>query len=62
MENEILNLNAVELRERVLELKKRLVEMRFDKATGKLIDTAMPAKMKRELARVLTRLSQIAAQ
>jgi|HubBroStandDraft_4_1064222.scaffolds.fasta_scaffold64331_3 ribosomal protein L29 len=61
MDNEILKLNAVELRQRVLDLKRRLVEMRFDKATGKLVDTSLPAKVKKELARVLGRLSQVSA-
>ncbi len=62
MSSEILKLNAVELRQKALELKKRLAEVRFDKATGKLIDTSSPRKMRRELARVLTRESQISAR
>ena len=59
MAYEILKLNAVELRHKALELKKRLAESRFDKATGKLIDTSAPRKMRRELARILTRESQL---
>lgn len=58
---EILNLNAVELKQKTAELKKRLAEARFDKATGKLIDTSAPKKMRRELARILTRESQLKA-
>ena len=56
---EILSMNAVELRDKSIELKRRLAELKFDKATGKLIDTASPAKLRRELARVLTRSSQL---
>lgn len=59
MSEEILKLNVVELRQKALELKKRLAESRFDKATGKLIDTAAPRKMRRELARLLTRETQL---
>lgn len=62
MENDILKMNLVELRGKAVELKKRLAELRFDKATGKIIDTTMPHKTKKELARVLTRESQIKLQ
>ncbi len=62
MSSEILKMNAVELRQKALEIKKRLAEMRFDKATGKLIDTSAPKKLRRDLARVLTRESQISAR
>jgi ribosomal protein L29 len=58
--SEILKMNAVELRQKAAELKKKLAETRFDKATGKLIDTTVPKKLRRELARVLTRESQVA--
>lgn len=61
-DKEIFKLNAMELRQKTLELKKRLVEMRFDKATGKLIDSSLPNKMKKELARVLTRQSQLSVK
>lgn len=59
MANEILKLNVVELREKAVELKKKIAIMRFDKATGKVIDTSTPRKTKRELARVLTRERQL---
>jgi ribosomal protein L29 len=59
---EILQMNAVELRQKATELKKRLAETRFDKATGKLIDTTAPKKMRRDLARVLTRERQISSR
>lgn len=62
MASEILKMNAVELRQKAAELKKRLAETRFDKATGKLVDTTVPRKMRRELARVLTRESQLKAR
>lgn len=60
MASEIGKMNVVELRQKAVELKKRLAETRFDKATGKIIDTSAPKKMRRELARVLTRERQIA--
>jgi ribosomal protein L29 len=56
---DILKLNAIEIRQKAAELKKRLAESRFDKATGKLIDTSAPKKMRRELARILTRETQL---
>jgi len=59
--DEILKLNAVELRQKAVDLKKRLAESRFNKATGKLLDTSAPKKMRRELARILTRESQLKA-
>ncbi len=62
MSSEILKMNAVELRQKALEIKKRLAETRFDKATGKLIDSSSPKKLRRELARVLTREGQISAR
>lgn len=62
MENDILKMNLVELRGKAVELKKRLAELRFEKATGKIIDTTVPYKTKKELARVLTRESQIRVQ
>lgn len=62
MSNDLLKLNAVELKYKAKEYKKTLAGMRFDKATGKLIDTSAPKKLRRELARVLTRLTQLKAQ
>ena len=59
MVSELLNLNALELRQKAADLKRRLAESRFDRATGKLVDTSAPRKMRRELARVLTRESQL---
>lgn len=58
--SEILKMNVVELRQNAANLKKKLAEARFDKATGKLIDTTVPKKLRRELARVLTRESEVA--
>lgn len=61
MVNDISKMNLIELRGRAVELKKRLAELRFEKATGKLIDTSVPSKTKRELARVLTRERHVVA-
>jgi len=62
MINDISKMNLIELRGRAVELKKRLAELRFEKATGKLIDTTVPSKTKKELARVLTRESHVVAE
>lgn len=54
-------LNLVELKQQVVDLKKKLAEMRFDKATGKLIDSSSIGKAKKDLARVLTKINQVAS-
>ena len=59
MVKDILKLNVVELRGQALDLKKKLAQLRFDKATGKLVDTTVPGKVKKDIARILTRESQI---
>ncbi|MCA9507485.1 MAG: 50S ribosomal protein L29 [Myxococcales bacterium] len=59
MANDIAKMGIVELRNTAVELKKKLAQMRFDKATGKLLDSSAPCKTKRELARVLTKESQL---
>ena len=61
MAYDIQKMNLVELRGKAVDLKKRLAELRFEKATGKLIDTSVPMKTKRELARILTRENQVKA-
>lgn len=62
MASEIEKMNAVELKEKALELRKRIAQNRFEKATGKIIDTSAPKKMKRELARVLTRQTELSTR
>lgn len=62
MAKDLEKMNVIELRQEALELKKRLAHMRFEKATGKLIDTSAPSKIKRQLARVLTKETQLAAR
>lgn len=59
MSEDILQFNASELKQKILELKKRISEMRFEKTAGKLIDTSAPAKSRKQLARFLTRLNQV---
>jgi len=61
MSKELLKLNALQLQQKAGELKKKLTQIRFDKATGKIIDTAYPSKTKKEIARVLTQLNAIKA-
>lgn len=57
MENKFKNLNAVELKNKAVELKKKLAEVKFDKATGKLVNTNLPNELKRQIARVMTQIS-----
>ena len=52
--NELLKLNKIELEKKALECKRKIVEMRFDIASGKLNDTSAPKKIRKELARILT--------
>ncbi len=57
--NDLLKLNLVELQAKAVDLKKKLAQLRFDKATGKLVDTSSPRKLRKEVARILTRVSQV---
>ncbi len=59
MVNDLLKLNLVELQAKAVDLKKKLAQLRFDKATGKLVDTSSPRKLRKEVARILTRVSQV---
>lgn len=61
MAQEILQMNEVELREKAEGLRKRIAELRFDKATGRLLDASAPRKTKKELARILTRQRQVSS-
>jgi large subunit ribosomal protein L29 len=58
---ELRDLNAGELAEKEKDLKQELFNLRFQKATGQLGNSAMIGKTKRDLARVKTviRESQI---
>lgn len=47
-----------ELTAQVAELKKELFNLRFQKATGELQNTARVREAKREIARILTHLRQ----
>lgn len=55
------NLNLAELRTQATELRRKIAELRFDKASGKLLDTSLPQKRRKELARVLTQQQKIEA-
>ena len=56
---ELKELAEEELREKARELGQELFNLRFQKATGQLGNTAMIPKTKRELARVKTILREI---
>ena len=54
--NQFSDLSAVELNEKVVELKKELFNLRFQLATGQLQDTMAIANTKRDIARAKTAL------
>jgi len=56
---EIAGLSQAQLMEQQVALQKELVLLRFDKASGKVLDTSMPRKKRKELAQVLTRMTEI---
>ncbi len=56
---ELRDLGAEELREKERELYQELFNLRFQKATGQLGNTAMLGKAKRDLARVKTVLREL---
>ena len=55
---ELRNLSVEELKEKEHELSQELFNLRFQKATGQLGNTAMVEKIKRDLARVKTILKE----
>lgn len=55
---ELRNLSVEELKEKEHELSQELFNLRFQKATGQLGNTAMVEKTKRDLARVKTILKE----
>ena len=55
---ELRNLSVEELKEKEHELSQELFNLRFQKATGQLGNTAMIEKTKRDLARVKTVLKE----
>jgi large subunit ribosomal protein L29 len=57
---ELRELTQEELRERVKELSQELFNLRFQKATGQLGNTAVIPKTKKDLARVKTILRESA--
>jgi len=56
---ELRDLSAEELREKEQELSQELFNLRFQKATGQLGNTAMLGKTKKDLARVKTVLKDV---
>ena len=56
---ELRDLSAEELKEKERELSRELFNLRFQKATGQLGNTAMLGKTKKDLARVKTVLSEL---
>jgi len=56
--NELRDLSKEELKEKEQELGQELFNLRFQKATGQLGNTAMIGKVKKDLARVKTLLRE----
>jgi large subunit ribosomal protein L29 len=57
--SEINELSAEELESKVAELAQELFNLRFQKSISQLQDTARLGKIKRDRARVLTRLNEL---
>jgi len=56
--SELRALDDAQLREKLAECKVELFNLRFQKATGKLTNTARPRQVKKEIARILTILRE----
>lgn len=59
---ELRELSVEELREKEREAKKELFNLRFQKATGQLGNTAIISKTKKDVARVKTVLRELSVQ
>ena len=59
---ELMTRTPDQLRDALVGLKKEAFNLRFQKATGQLENTARMRNVKRDVARVLTALNQKAAQ
>ena len=57
--NELLALNKAELESKAKELKEELFNLRFQLATGQLLNTMVIKGVKHDIARVLTALRQV---
>ena len=59
MKNKDINkLSATELKRKIISLKKDLFNFRFRKVNGQLEDTAKVSSIKRDIARILTKLNK----
>lgn len=56
---ELSKLDMAALKEREQGLRKEMMDMRFEAAVGKLLNTAAPKQRRVDLARVLTRQKQL---
>lgn len=54
---ELTKLSVSQLRGRESELRKEIMDLRFEHAIGKLLNTGLPKQKRKELARVLTLLN-----
>jgi ribosomal protein L29 len=50
-------LGAADLQKKEKDLRKEIMDLRFEHAVGKLLDNAAPRRKRRELAQVLTLLN-----
>jgi large subunit ribosomal protein L29 len=62
MASEFMNLNASELNAKEQELRRKKMDLRFDLALGKLVNTAQIGATKRDLARLLTAKNALRAK
>lgn len=59
---ELRKLSLDQLRQQEQQLRKQLLETRFDKAVGRLLDLSSPKRLRKQLARVLTCLNSVSDQ
>ena len=55
-------LSPDELRQEEQQIRKQLLEARFDRAVGRLLDLSAPRRLRKQLARVLTCLNAVSDQ
>jgi large subunit ribosomal protein L29 len=56
--NEIRNMDTTDIKTRIEDLKKELFDLRFQAAVGQLEDTAQLSKIKKDIARMYTIITE----
>lgn len=56
--NEIRDMNTTDIEKKIVDLKKELFDLRFQAAVGQLEDTAKLSKVKKDIARMYTIITE----